>query len=167
MRLPNPTTSEVRWSFVVAFLCAAVLTGTISWGVVHKVNQSDQIVRIAASSADQVERLNAQLDAQAKASQAQRDELMQQNRLTRTQLRALLRYLRAHGIQVPQTALTPAPKRLPAEPEPGTTTRPKASGPTGTPAAPTGPVADPAPGKSGVHSSPKSHGKPRSHRAVV
>lgn len=146
MRLPNPTTSEVRWSFAVVFLCAVALTATISWGVVHKVNQSDQIVRIAASSADQVERLNAQLDAQgaqlaaqAAASEAQRAELQRQNRLTRAQLRALLRYLRAHGIEVPQTALTP-----PARADQGSVTRPKADGPQGPKPAPSPSPSHPA-----------------------
>lgn len=139
MRLPNPTTSEVRWSFAVVFLCAIALTATISWGVVHKVNQSDQIVRIAASSADQVERLNAQLDEQAAANEVQRAELQRQNRLTRAQLRALLRYLRAHGIEVPQTALTP-----PARADQGSVTRPKADGPQGPKPAPSPSPSHPA-----------------------
>lgn len=131
MRLPVPTRAEVRltaWFCAIGFI---ILATTGAWAIVHKVNQSDQIVRVATSAADQVERLNAQLDTQAKADAiqraadaAQRAELQRQNQLTRAQLQALLRYLRAHGIQVPQTALTPPPDH-------GTVTRPKGTGPRG------------------------------------
>jgi hypothetical protein len=137
MRIPVPTPREIRWGFVLVAACALVLALTVCWVIVHKVNQSDQIVRVAASSADQVERLNAQLDAQAKATEAQRADLQRQNRLTRSQLRALLRYLRAHGIEVPQTALTVR--------DDGGGSSPKGSGPRGPKPRPSKPPASPAP----------------------
>lgn len=123
MRLPVPTAREVRWSFYLVALCALALTTTICWGVVHKVNQSDTIVRIAAASADQVERLNTQLDAQARDAESQRAQLQRQNKATRAELRALLRYLREHGIEVPRAVTTPPTARSEAN-------RPKVSGST-------------------------------------
>ena len=157
MHLPVPTAYEVRLSFYVAAVAVLAIIATVCWGIVHKINQSDVIVSIAAANADQVERLNTQLDAQTKAAEGQREELKRQNRLTREQLRALLRYLRAHGIEVPQTALTPPPR------DEGSVTRPKAAGPSqgpkptpspspphpASPAPTAGPTPTPSPGPIG------------------
>lgn len=140
MRLPNPTVREVRWSFIVVFACAVTLTGTITWGVVQKIDESDRIVAIAAANADQVQRLNTQLDAQAEAAKAQRLQLQRANHEIKAQLRALLRYLRAHRIAVPQTALTPIPGATPQ----ATVTRPKAPTPRGPRPSPSH-AAEPAP----------------------
>lgn len=149
-----PSVREVRWSFAIVALCGVALTATICWGVVHKINQSDDIVRIAASSADQVERLSAQLDAQAKTAAEQRAELERQKQLTRAQyqltraqLRAVLAYLRSHGIAVPPEVLPPPPSHAGPSPKgpaasSGTPLKPPASP---APATPPSPTASPAP----------------------
>lgn len=150
--LPNPSVREVRWAFIVVFVCAVALTATICWAVVHKVSQSDGIVRVAATNAAQVDRLSDQIDAQAAESARQRRLLKAQNRQVHAELTALLRYLRAHGIEVPQTALTPPVTRSePTRPKAGKaqpSRRPSPSGPaspapTATPTPSTGPVPDP------------------------
>lgn len=114
MQLPEPSAREVRWTFYVAAAAALLLTATLCWGIVHRVNQSDDIVHIAASNADTVERLNdqidvlnAQLDAQGKAAERRQARLQQQNRDLKRQLDVLLAFLRDHGLQVPSVA---APK---------------------------------------------------------
>jgi hypothetical protein len=131
MRLPKPSAREVRWSFIVVFACAAVFAVTICWAIVHKVNQSDEIVHVAASQAAQVDRLTDQFDAQAAESARQRRQLKAQNRQVHAELTALLRYLRAHGIEVPQTALTAPAPRESGHPKARTssTPRPHQSGP--------------------------------------
>jgi hypothetical protein len=119
IRLPTPTSRELRWGFWLVAACTLALALTVCWAIVHKVNQSDDIVRVAASNAAQVNRLSDQIDAQAVESARQRRLLKDQNRQVHAELTALLRYLRAHGIEVPQTALTP-------EVKPSESTRPKA-----------------------------------------
>jgi hypothetical protein len=135
VRLPTPTVREVRWSFIVVFACAVALTVTICWVIVHKVNQSEDIAAVAAANAAQVNRLSDQIDAQAAESERQRRQLKTQNRQVHAELTALLRYLRAHGIEVPQTALT-------APVKPSGSTRPKAepARPTPHPTAPASPA---------------------------
>lgn len=157
MRLPNLSAREVRWSFYLVGVCTLALTATICWGIVHKVNQSDEVLHIAASSSAQVDRLGNQLDAQATTADAQRAALQRQNkavrdelRAARVQLRALLTYLRAHGIAVPSTALAlqphasavtrPKDVQAPTKPRP---VHPASPAPTATP---TPPSPTPAPG---------------------
>lgn len=141
---PVPTSREVRWSFYVAAVCVLMFSATVCWAVVHKVNQSDGIVRVAASNAAQVDRLSEQIDAQAAESAQQRRQLKAQNRQVHAELTALLRYLRAHGIEVPKTALTPPaspsrstrPKDTTARPSPTPSPRsprPASPAPTATP----------------------------------
>ena len=117
MHLPKPSAREVRWSFVVVFACAVMFAVTLCWAIVHKVNQSDEIIHVAASQAAQVDRLTDQFDAQAAESARQRRQLKAQNRQVHAELTALLRYLRAHGIEVPQTALTPPAPRESSRPK--------------------------------------------------
>jgi len=121
----------------------------LAYGILHRVNQSDDIVHIAASSADQVERLNAQIDQQGRDAKVQRALLERQNRALKKQLasqswrqykqtRLLVRILRQNGITVPAEAFAPSPG--------SSTTRPKAPRPTNraTPT-PTGPTPSPRP----------------------
>lgn len=161
MRLPVPSPREVRATFTVAAVCVLALVATICWGIVHKVNQSDQIVRVATSQADQVERLNHQLDAQDKAAVQQRADLndqieilQRQNHALQGQLTGIAKYLRAHGIDIPRTAY-----RTSGGGSSGSSTRPKRpNGITGLLTAP------PAPGKSGTHRNPHTLGKPHHRR---
>ena len=149
MRLPIPTVREVRGSFALAAICALLLTGTLCWGIAHKVSQTDNVLHVAVSAADQVERLSAQLDEQAQANAAQLDLLRQQsrdarraNRASRAQLAALLTYLRAHGINVPKVAYTPQ----------RSSTSGGGGGGSGPPKSPTATAPSPAgPGHSGTH----------------
>ena len=130
MRLPVPTVPEIR-AFVVACVVAVVMiSSTLCWAIVHKVNQSDQIVQIAASSADQVERLNRQLDAQQVAAADQRAAARRDSRLTHQQLRAVLRFVKSLGIDIPPALL--------AQPKPtaGSSSTPKASAHSGAPSSP-------------------------------
>lgn len=113
-----PTRSEVRLSFIILALCALILSGSFAYGVVHKVNQGDAIVRTAASEADQIERLNAQADAATKAATSERAALTAQIRSLELQQRAVVVYLRKHGVKVPQTVFSTAPRT-------GGSTRPK------------------------------------------
>lgn len=114
MHLPIPTVREVRGAFLVGAVAVLMLAGALSWGIVHKVNDSDDIVRIAASAADQVQRLSEQVDelqASAESSTAaaknDRAALRRQLAAQRAQNRAILRYLRQQGIAVPPTLLAP------------------------------------------------------------
>jgi outer membrane biosynthesis protein TonB len=159
----EPSVREVRWSFAIVAACGIALAATICWGIVHKINQSDAIVRIAASSADQVERLNSQIDslradysAAQEAStrlEAQNERLIRVNRQQRAQLKALLTYLREHGLSVPQPRTAyepepPAPKATAAHSgTPPTTTSPASPAPT--------PHQSPSPSPSPRPSSPR------------
>jgi hypothetical protein len=111
MHLPTPTPRELRWSFYVAALAAIALTTVLIWAIVQRVNQSDDIVHVAASNADQVQRLSNQVDAlteqlveQAAANQRQVNGLRAQNKAQRRQLTALVDYLRSHGLGIPKVA---------------------------------------------------------------
>lgn len=153
MRSPTPTAREVRWAFYVVATCGLILTLAISWGIVHRFNQTDEIVGIAASSSSQVDRLSAQLDAQsaqldALKRQAARDARAsaRETRALRQQNRALLNYLRELGIDIPRTATrgpgqsSPkgrAPSGAPPKSKPRPSPTPGSPGPTGTPS-PTG-----------------------------
>jgi hypothetical protein len=128
MRTPDPSPRELRWTFVAVLSCALMLTATLCWGIVHRVNQSDEIVHIAASNADTVERLNDQIDVlntrlgqQAKAAERQRNTLQRQNRALTAQLAALVKFLRAHGLSVPDAVARTGPRA----------DRPKGPGPRG------------------------------------
>jgi Flp pilus assembly protein TadB len=152
MRTPEPSPRELRWSFIAVLACALMLTATLCWGIVHRVNQSDDIVHIAASNADTVERLNDQIDIlntrlaeQAQAAEQQRTTLQRQNRALTHQLDALVKFLRAHGLSVPDTVARAGPE----------TTSPKGHGPRGPkprpkPPATPGPTATPTPTTPGV-----------------
>jgi hypothetical protein len=152
VRLPTPTAREVRWAFYVVAACALALVVTICWAIVHKVDQSDDIVHVAAANAAQVNRLSNQLDAQAKQLDALKHQAAADARIAakeratlRRQNRAYLDYLRRLGIPIPQAA---APQSAP-----GTVTRPKAapahpSPHPSTPASPA-PTATPAPSPHG------------------
>lgn len=151
--LPVPSPREVRFSFLVAGICVFVLTSAVVWGIVHKVSQSDGILRIAVANADQVQRLNEQLDAQGTASTRERAALKRQIGAVREELRrqraaqrALMEYLRNQGISVPQSALTP-PSRGGSSPDPKAQTPPGASSPSGpaSPAPTPRPTATPSP----------------------
>ena len=113
MRIPIPTRQEVRVAFITAVALVLLGAGLLGWVVVHKVNESNSIVRTAATEADQISRLNEQLDAQSKSATAERAVLRAQNMTLQLEVRAgalnqraVLRYLRNHGIKVPVNVVT-------------------------------------------------------------
>jgi hypothetical protein len=106
-----PTRQEVRFAAYVLALCAVLIVGSLSFGIVYKANAS---ARTAAAEADQIGRLNAQLDAQSKTANAERAALKAQNTILQLEVRAgaltqraTLRYLRNHGIKVPVNVVMP------------------------------------------------------------
>lgn len=113
MKIPIPTRQEVRLAFITAVVLVLLGAGLLGWVVVHKVNESNAIVRTAAAEADQISRLNEQLDAQSKSATAERAVLRAQNMTLQLEVRAgalnqraVLRYLRNHGIKVPVNVVT-------------------------------------------------------------
>lgn len=147
MRAPEPSSREVRWAFYVVAACGLLLTVTLCWGIVHRVNQSDDIVHIAASNADTVQRLNDQIDQlnvqlakQDRAADRQRTVLRRQNRALHHQLDVLVDFLRAHGLPVPQVVTSASRGSGGGGSEPSK--RPTAE-PTG-------------PGNSGTHANPNA-----------
>lgn len=123
-----PTQREVRLSAIAAALCAVLIASALSYGIVHKVNQGDAIVRTAASEADQVERLNQQLDAQSKVATSERAALMAQNTALQREVNALVRYLRRHGITVPASVVNPPRSGTAASNRPKDISGPPSSG---------------------------------------
>lgn len=108
------STRQVRLILITLAICALMLTGTISYGILHKINQGDQVVRTAAAEADQIERLGAQLDAQGRDAAAAQAALKNQLRATRAELRRTQRqnrlifiYLHKLGVTVPPALLAP------------------------------------------------------------
>lgn len=148
MRIPEPTSGEVRWTFRAVGVVAIIFALALGYGIVHKVNQSDDIVRIAAAEANQVDRLTSQLEAQnqmaaQRAKSATRDRAEQTAQIRRLQrlVAILAKSLKANGIAVPSGVFS--------TPKGGSTTRPKvphrprSTNPaTPTPTAPS-PTADP------------------------
>lgn len=141
MRLPVPTGREVRGAFYVLALCALALTVTLCWAIVHKINQSDDIVHIASASADTVKRLNDKVDALNAEADAARVQASAERDALRRQNRQLIKYLREHGLSVPelhpsadespppkqQTPSGASPKPKPRTPSPRPTPTPPAS----------------------------------------
>jgi len=133
MQVLEPSAGEVRWVFKVVGYCAIIFAVAFAYVIVVKVNQGNDIVRIAASEADQVQRLNSQIDEQNQLSaqrskQASRERDQAYAQITRLQRQvaasnrttaALLRFLRANGIDVPSTIIAPSHRQR--------STRPKAS----------------------------------------
>lgn len=109
-----PTRSEVRLAAIIVALCALILTSALAYGIVHKVNQGDEIVRTAASEANQVDRLSQQLDDQAQTISGLKSEI----HLLLTRQDAQNRYLHKHKIVIPPAVFETQPRQ-------GAVTRPK------------------------------------------
>jgi hypothetical protein len=132
------------WRFVAAF-AFMLLVATAAWGFVERNRQTNALIAIADRTTSeydrlstQIEALNGQAAAAARASVAQRKALRKQNREQAARLQALLDYLRAHGIAIPQTFA----------PQDGGGAHPKGPGPRGpkpTHLASPGPTATPTP----------------------
>lgn len=150
MKLPIPSAQEVRWTFYVAALCALAITATVVWGIVHKVSQSDSVLHIAVANADQVQRLSEQLDRQDEKNRDTLRKVRLELRAQRASNRALLAYLRAHGLAVPKIVYAP---RSGGSGGGGGTADGPSKRPAATSTEPTGP------GKSGTHAN--SHADPR------
>ena len=95
------------WRFVAAFAFMTLVL-VASWGFVHRQHQVDGLIVVSQRTTAQVQRLSDQLDAlkaqaaeDASASLQQRNSLRKQNHQLAAQLQALLDYLTAHGIVVP------------------------------------------------------------------
>lgn len=111
-----PSLKDIQVIVVAAALAVLMLVGAISYGIVHKVNNGDDIVAIARSSADQADRqsneiaaLRKQLDVQAAGFRHQLAVNGQQAHhvaaVQRFQNNILIRALRRAGIPVPKAAL--------------------------------------------------------------
>lgn len=111
-----PSLQEIRFVVIAAALAVVMLTGAISYGIVHKVNNGDDIVAIAKSNSDQADRqsneiaaLRRQLDTQTSAFQHQLALNGRQAHhvaaVQRYQNAILIRALRRAGIPVPPAAL--------------------------------------------------------------
>jgi len=154
MRMPIPSAREVRGAFYIGAICALAFTLTICWVIFHKINQSDEIVHVAAAATGQFGRLSTKIDQQnAKIDQqkAQLDAIKHQaaldalagsreRRALREQNHRLLDFLRSLGIAVPRSLIWPSDGGGGAGPKGqagGQPSHPRPSNPPGTPA-PTG-----------------------------
>jgi type IV secretory pathway TrbL component len=120
MQIRPPTRQEIRFGAYILALCALLIIGSLSYGVIHKVNQGDAIVRTAESQAAaihaqateihdlslQVAAARAASAAAAKAAVASARSATVQRRNQRALTRAMIAALVAHGIPVPRVVFT-------------------------------------------------------------
>lgn len=121
---------------VVLVFATAILTSAVS-----SSNTSDTVRSLSRQLEDannQLEQLRAEYAAAQEQSSRERTKLTEQNRQLQHKLDVLVKFLRAHGLSVPdvvvRTRPEPAPKGTgPRGPKPRPTLHPGTPGPTATP----------------------------------
>jgi hypothetical protein len=152
MSVLEPTGAEVRWVYKVFGWCVIIGFLIGGWAVVEKVDQGNAAVQVVLDQADQIKKLNEQIEtlhrqgdaaewrAKVDAARSQRE-----NHDLREGLVAMLRTLRANGIDVPSNVFLPrrssgTSANRPKVPSPGTSTNPGSPTPTGSPTPSLGPL---------------------------
>lgn len=115
---------EVRLGAYALAACAIILISTLSFAIVHKVNQGDAALRTAVAEANQITELAGQLSdanrqlnalrANITVATARSEQATKERAALNGEVMALVKALRNHGIPIPVNVVTPSTGQQPS-----------------------------------------------------